>query len=114
MVMDNICTLLGNFLRCTEIQNVVFCWVMHQQEIIDEILGRLNLADVRVVAVSLTCSEDALTVRLRKDIDAGIRQPVILERSAARLPLYEPLKTIKIDTTDKTVQDTARFIAGLR
>ena len=113
MVMDNICTLLGNFLRCTEIENVVFCWVMHQQEIIDEILGRLTLTDVRVVPVSLTCTEDVLRERLRKDIDTGIRTADILDRSAARLPLYESLKTFKIDTTDKTVQAIARCIAGL-
>lgn len=35
------------------------------------------------------------------------------ERSTARLPMYETLNTVKIDTTGKTVQETARCIAGL-
>ena len=42
MVMDNICHLLNNFLRCTAYQNVVFCWVMHEQSILDELLSRLH------------------------------------------------------------------------
>ena len=37
MVMDNICALLGRFLACPELDNVVFGWVMHRQEIIDAI-----------------------------------------------------------------------------
>lgn len=35
MVMDNICFLLNNFLRCSAYENIIFCWVMHEQSIID-------------------------------------------------------------------------------
>ena len=31
MVTDNICYLLNNFLHCSAYENVIFCWVMHQQ-----------------------------------------------------------------------------------
>lgn len=31
MVMDNICFLLNGFLSCSAYQNVIFCWVMHEQ-----------------------------------------------------------------------------------
>ena len=113
MVMDNICCLLNNFLKCSVLENVIFCWVMHEQDILDEIRSRLELADVRVAAVSLVCSGEELRRRLQKDIDAGVRQADILERSPGRLPLYEKLDTVKIDTTKKDPRQTAEMIAGL-
>ena len=39
MVMRNICFLLNSFLHCTAYKNIVFCWVMHEQSIIDEIIN---------------------------------------------------------------------------
>lgn len=42
MVLQNICALLNNFLRCSAYENVIFCWVMHQQAILDAILARLS------------------------------------------------------------------------
>ncbi|MEG2207460.1 MAG: AAA family ATPase, partial [Clostridia bacterium] len=35
MVMHNICFLLNQFLHCSAYENVIFCWVMHEQSIID-------------------------------------------------------------------------------
>ena len=111
MVMDNICSCLNNFLNCSVLENIVFCWVMHQQSILDEILSRLDLTNCRVVPISLVCTEEALRARLLKDIDSGIRTPDILDRSAARLPLYEALNTRKIDTTHIDAAETAKRIA---
>ena len=113
MVMENICALLNNFLKCSVLENVVFCWVMHEQSIMDDILSRLEAGNWRVVAVSLICSEETLRNRLQKDIDAGIRQADIVKRSAARLPLYEKLNTVKIDTSELSVSQTAERIARL-
>lgn len=110
MVMDNICHLLNNFLRCSLYENIVFCWVLHEQSILDEILSRLDVGAWRAEAVSLTCSEAVLRDRLRADVDAGIRQADILERSPARLPLYEGLNTRKVDTTGKTPEKIAEEI----
>ena len=42
MVMENICFLLNQFIRCSSIENIVFCWVMHEQAIIDHILTQIN------------------------------------------------------------------------
>ena len=99
MVMDNITHLINNFLSCSAYDNVIFGWVMHEQTIIDDILGRLDLEGCRVLSLSLTCDADTLTARLRKDVDAGIRQADVIDRSRARIPLYEKLDTLKIDTT---------------
>ena len=113
MVMDNICHLLNNFLKCSAIGNVVFCWVMHRQEVLDDLLSRLELTDCKVAAVSLVCSEEALRQRLQRDIDAGTRSEDILERSLPRLPLYEKLDAVKVDTTGKTPLEIAKEIAAI-
>lgn len=113
MVLDNICAVLNNFLQCSAYENVIFCWVMHEQSIIDTILSRLNTADCRVVPVSLLCSETELLRRLRRDIAAGIRTEDVAARSLPRLPLYQTLGTIKVDTTGKTAAEVAAEIAAL-
>ncbi len=43
MVIENICALLNNFLKCSVYDNIIFCWVMHEQCIIDAIISRLGL-----------------------------------------------------------------------
>ena len=112
VVMDNICACLNRFLRCPEFENVIFCWVMHRRSILDEILSRLDTRGWHVTAVSLTCSEEALRQRLGKDIRAGIRNPQVLERSIARLPLYRNLGTVLMDTTDLDAGAVAAGIAA--
>ena len=113
MVMDNICHLLQNFLRCTAYENIIFCWVMHEQSIIDDILSRLDVGETEVKTISLIASEKAITARLEKDVAAGIRTPDVIERSIARIPLYEKLDTLKIDTNEKTADAVAEEIAAL-
>ena len=110
MVMDNICHLLGNFLVCSAYQNIIFCWVMHQQEIIDEMVSRLDLTNCRVHPVSLICSEHALRARLEQDVRAGIRQPDVIARSVERLPLYRSLNTALLDTSCLTPEESAEQI----
>ena len=99
MVMDNICHVLNNFLHCQAYEHVIFCWVMHEQAIIDEILGSLDLNGCQVHLFSLICSPKELAGRLEKDIEQGFRDEDVVNRSLARLPFYEKLNTIKIDTT---------------
>ena len=111
LVMDNICHMLGNFLQCSVFENVVFCWVMHQQAIVEEILSRLPLQEVQVHTISLVCSPETLALRLQKDVDAGLRQADVIGRSLGYLPLYENLKTQKLDTTDLTAEEVAKKLA---
>ena len=113
MVLDNITALLKNFLRCSAYDHVIFCWVMHQQSILDQILSRLDLTGVTVVPVSLVCSREVLLQRLSQDVSAGLRQPDILLRSPQRLPLYDALDTHKIDTSCATVPEIVQAILRL-
>lgn len=110
MVLENICFLLNQFLRCTAYDNVVFCWVMHQQAIIDDILDRLDTADCRIVCISLVCEEAVLKARLQKDVDGGIRTADVITRSIAYLPLYASLHTVKMDTSSKSASEAAEEI----
>ena len=113
MVEDNICHLLQNFLACSAYENVIFCWVMDLPEIAASLLARLHTGDCRVVQVSLVCDPEVLRARLERDIAAGLRQPDILPRSLARLPRFDALDTVKLDTTALTPQQVAQAIAKL-
>ena len=113
MVMENICFLLNQFLGCSAYDNIVFCWVMHEQAIIDKILSRLKTENCQVHVISLVCDEDRLSERLKKDIDMGIRTEDVLERSIARIGLYEKLNTQKIDVSYITPEQAADEIINL-
>ena len=110
IVLDNITHVLNNFIRCSAYENIIFCWVMHEQSIIDAILEKLDLSDCRVRSISLIAGEGAVRKRIEHDIAKGIRTPDAMNRSLARLPLYQKLNTIKIDTTGKSVAEIANEI----
>lgn len=103
MVIDNICHLLNNFLKCSAYENIIFCWVMHEQSIIDSIIEKLDIQNCTVKCISLVANEISLRDRLSMDVERGIRTLDVIERSVARIPLYQTLNTIKIDTNGKNV-----------
>ena len=113
MVMDNICYLLNNYLHCTDYQTIVFCWVMHQQEILDTLLERLDTKDCEVKMISLVCDETTLIERLTGDIELGIRKEDVIARSLERLPLYQDLHSILLDTSQLTVDEVVTKILQL-
>lgn len=110
MVLENICFLLNNFIKCSAYEIIVFCWVMHEQTIIDYIVSHLDTVNCNVHAISLVCSEQALRARLRKDVDAGIRTEDVIRRSIERIPLYEKLNTYKVDVSKIIPEQVADFI----
>ena len=105
MVLDNICYVLNNFIKCSAYKNIIFCWVMHQQEIINHITQKLNTTNCKVKTISLLVDENSLKNRITKDINNGIRQSDVLQRSIERIHMYDCLDTIKIDTSNKTIQE---------
>lgn len=107
MVMANIRAVINNFIACPDIDCVIFTWVMHEQEIIDDILSGLALNGVEVRTVSLILSEEALKRRLEKDINAGVRQPDIIERSLRYLKKYDLLDTEKLDVSGISPEEAA-------
>lgn len=113
MVMDNICYLLNNFTHCSAYENIVFCWVMHEQAILDTIIDTLDTKECRIHSISLIVAEECLRQRLTKDIIDGKRTSEVLEKSIARISMYQDLDTIKIDTSNKTVQKIAEEIKAI-
>lgn len=107
MALSNIRFLLNSFLRCSEYENVVFCWVMHR-------LSGLDLSGCRTVSVSLTASPEALRARLERDVALGARPADVIGRSLAYLPLYAALDTRKIDTSHLDAEAAARAAAALK
>ena len=113
MVMDNICHLLNSFLRSTVYRNIVFCWVMDQQSIIDEIQSRLDTTGCKVSVISLLASEETLRQRILSDVQGGTRTIDVLQQSLDRLTRYQDIKSLKVRTDGKCVQVIADEIIGL-
>jgi len=110
MVIDNICYLLNNFISCSVFENIVFCWVMHEQSIIDDILTRLNNHDYTLYKFSLVCTEQALISRIEKDIKMGLRAKDVINRSVPRLKNYYQMDTDKIDVSNISAREAAKII----
>ena len=104
MVIRNICFLLNNFLHCSAYENIIFCWVMHEQEIIDSIVENLDMENCQLKCISLLAGERSLRDRLQKDVRRGLRRADVICRSMERIPLYQNLNTIKVETDGKSVQ----------
>ncbi len=114
VVMDNIVYVINNFIHCSAYKNIIFCWVMHEQAIIDELLSRFDISGCEVKCISLILSEDSLKKRLKKDIDAKMRKPDILEKSVSRLPLYKQLNTQKLDVSEISPFQAAEIISRMK
>ena len=112
MVLDNISHLLKNFLECSQFKYVIFCWVMHQEQICRDILERLN-GEYELFRFTLTCPENVLRERLQKDVEAGLRLPDVIERSVERLACYGGMNTVKIETGELSAAQAAEQIAEI-
>lgn len=87
---------------------------MDGEEIISDLLSGLSLASARVVKISLVADKSALADRISRDIAAGKRDESALEKGLARLPLYDDVSAIKIDTTNKTISQICDEIVAIK
>ena len=110
MVAQNITYLLNNFIKCKEYDNIIFCWVMHEQNIIDELVKKLDLSDCKLYVFSLVCSEVELINRINIDIRNGKREEDIIKRSISRLEKYYSIDSIKIDVSNISAIEAAQKI----
>ena len=110
MVLENIAFLLNNFLKCSEYENVIFCWVMHEEGIIKDILKRLESNNYKLYKFSLICSKEELKKRILKDIENGIRDESVLERSYIKMDNYKMMDTIKMNTDKISAREIATQI----
>ena len=84
LVLSNIAFLLNNYLAFDGRGNVIFCWVMHKRAVVEDLLARLDLSGARFFLFTLVVSEAELTRRLSRDVERGLRDSGIVERSLAR------------------------------
>ena len=110
LVQDNIACLLRGFLACSAFETVIFCWVLHRQEMIDSLLARLDLTGVQVRVFTLMVTPQVLRAHIEKDVAAGLRTPDVLERSLERLALYEAMDTEKLPVEGRTPVQLAEEI----
>lgn len=107
MVEDNIAYLLNNFLRCSEFEHVLFCWVLHKEEILKRILNHLNRQSFDLYVFTLTCPKDALKARIQKDIDRNIRSEDQVDQSIEKSSHFDAMSTCKVDTSYKDIDQVA-------
>lgn len=106
IVLSNITHCLNNYIHCDQFEHIIFCWVMHEQFILDALLQGLDSHNCNVHIISLLIDPQELERRLQKDILAGLRDSDIIERSLAYLTLYPSLNTRKIDVSRLTIEET--------
>lgn len=102
MVLDNITHCLNNFIHTPGIENIIFCWVMHKQDIIDQIIQKLDTEGVDIHLISLICEKEELI----KSMLIDRRDNQTIRKSLQYLELYKDLDTQKIDVTTLDVQKT--------
>ena len=110
---QNMSFLLNNFLDCSVYENVIFCWVMHTESLIDRVHSWIRGGNYTLHKFSLVCSESALIARLGKDIENGVREKSILPRALERLSNFSEMNTIKINVSDITPAQAADIIYGV-
>lgn len=110
MIMDNIHTLLNRFIKNPNLDHVVFCWTMDNQQIIDDIYSGLDLTDVKVIPVSLLPSVQKLTATDQQKNANADQKPADLQQAVEHLLMYQPLSTIKYDDSTMSPEETAAEI----
>ena len=103
MVLDNIIYLLNNFLNNSTCKYVIFNWVIPTDEIMNNILSKLELQDTKIYKITLISEKHELVKRIGRDMKNGLRDKGNIERSLKRYHLYDKMNTLKIDTTNKRV-----------
>lgn len=106
MVINNITYLLRNFLINSSFEYVIFNWVIHYEGIFNLLLQPLSDLEFEVIKVTLLCSEETLKNRILNDVKLNLRDGEELSTSIERLELYKNMNTVKIDTTNISINET--------
>jgi len=111
MVEKNIRYLLRNFLTHSTIEYVVLSWVLHTDELLSMILEWVDDLEFDVIKITLSCSNETLKKRLEKDLKAGVRYNININKSFERLHMCNNLiNTIKINTDFLSIPATIEKI----
>lgn len=100
MVIENIAFLLSQFISCSVYQNIIFCWVMNEENIINQILSNIKSPNYILKQFCLVADEKTIIDRLKIDINKGIRTMDIIDKSLDRMNDIEKLDIPKINVSN--------------
>jgi len=106
MVFENIVYLLNNYLSNDFFRVIIFSWVLHNDEIYQDLLASLQYKSVDIQKISLLANPLALRERLQQNGASA----TTIGHSVERLKCYKKLNTIKIDTSNLSVIDVVEEI----
>lgn len=106
MAESNMRFLLGNFLKCSEYEYILFSWIFRHNEVFDLILDGLIPNGLRLFKFTLTCAPDAFLKRLQTAGRDESKIPMCMES----LQLCESTNSEKIDTTGITAKEAAEIL----
>ena len=110
LILNNIAFLLDGYLKSPDVDLVLFTWVMNQREIRDAVLSKMTERG-KCLFVTLTASEETLTMRFAKDIASGLRTQEGLHRALSYLPDYDAdFGGLKLMTDGKEPDELAEII----
>ncbi|HHE38953.1 MAG TPA: nucleotide kinase [Candidatus Cloacimonetes bacterium] len=106
MVEDNITHLLKNFLKNPTFEYVIFSWIIHQEYIYKILLNKLQSTNFELKKITLMCSENELLKRMKR----GKRSDEEIRKSIEYLKSYPEHDSIKIETSDISVDETVEMV----
>ena len=110
LILHNIAHLLDGYLRSSDVDLILFSWVMNKREIRNAVLSRMTERG-KCLFVTLTASEETLRERFQKDIAAGLRTPEGFERALSYLPDYQAdFGGLKLITDGRSPEECAETI----
>ena len=113
MVLDNIAYILNSFLSNSSCEYIIFNWVIQTDDIMKSVLNKLDIDNVNIYKITLTCTDKELIKRIQSDIDSGKRMDRNIEASLERFRLYKDMDTTKIDTTGKSIEEVVDEIKNI-
>jgi len=108
MVERNIEFLLQGYLSNTQVEVLIFGWVMGSVELLEKIEHMIlgHAPNAEVFKITLLCEPDALVIRHLRDNRPNAR----IEGSINRLQAYTGMPTLKIDTTNLSPAEIVKQI----
>jgi predicted ABC-type ATPase len=105
MVEKNISFVLNSFIQ-KHFSYILFTWVLHLDTIVDKILSGLDQSDFNFMHYTLICDVKTLKERLSTDVGRTTDHSLAIKR----LKESKNVKSIKIDTINKTVSEIVSIL----
>lgn len=113
ILLKNISHILNNYIKNTGSENIVFAWNIYNKDIVNKLLGLLDIENVDLYKIILTCSKEELKNRIQKSIQDGTREETDIEYLFGKVKSKVDLEWEIIDTTKKTPNKIAEIIKDI-